>query len=169
MTAASVMAYAAPPSLVQSSAVSEAAAWVQKLVGNVARGTESAQSLAGREVEFGARLRAALDELITDEDQHPVPTTAVRIASRFVRVLPASLPLPEVAIDPDGAISLDWMPSRTRVFSVSVDDSGRLAYAWMNGSDRGHGVVRFEGAIPGPLLLQLSELTGDNRTVVRAA
>ncbi len=167
MSAAPAVDYAAPPA--QGSAVSEAASLVQRLISDVARSNESAQSLAGREVEFQARLRGALDELVTDEDQHPVPTAAVRIASRFVRVLPASLPLPEVAIDPDGAISLDWMLSRTRVFSVSVDDSSRLAYAWMNGSDRGHGVVRFDDAIPGPLLSQLVELSGDNRAAVRAA
>lgn len=169
MTAASVMAYAAQPSLVQSSAVSESARLIQQLRGDVARCNESAQSLAGREVEFQAQLRAALHELVIDEDQYPVTTAAVRIASRFVQALPHRLPPPQVAIDPDGAISLDWMLSRTRAFSISVDDSGRLAYAWMNGSDRGHGVVRFEDAIPRPLLSQLSELNGDNRTAVRAA
>ncbi len=169
MSAAPAVDYAAPPALVQGSAVSEAASWVQKLISIVAHSNESAQSLAGHEVEFQARLRAALDALVTDEDQYPVTTAAVCIASRFVRVLPANLPLPEVAIDPDGAISLDWILSRTRVFSVSVDDSGRLAYAWMSGSDRGHGVVRFENSIPTSLLAQITELIDDDKTAVRAA
>ena len=126
-------------------------------------------ALAGREVEFQARLHAVLDELVTDEDQDPVTVAAVRIACRFVRVLPHSLPLPQIAIDPDGAISLDWNPSRTRAFSISVDDSGRLAFAWMNGSDRGHGVVRFQDSIPAPLLSQLTDLIDDDRAAVRAA
>jgi len=169
MTAAPAMDYVAPPALVQGSAVSEAATLVQRLLGDVVRGNERALSLAGREVEFQARLRAALHDLITDEDQHPVTTAAVRSASRFVRVLPHSLPLPQVAIDPDGAISLDWTPSRTRAFSISVDDSSRLAYAWMNGSDRGHGVVRFGDAIPTSLLSQLTDVIDDDRTAVRAA
>ncbi len=169
LTAVPAVDYAAPPALVQSSAVSDAARLVQRLTSSVARGNESAQSLAGREIEFQARLLAALHELVTDEDQHPVTTAAVRIASRFARVLPHSLPLPQVAVDPDGAISLDWVPSRTRAFSISADDSGRLAYAWMNGSDRGHGVVRFEDSIPAPLLAQLTELIDDDRTAIRAA
>jgi len=161
--------YSAPTAWLQTSAVSEAAGWVQRSLGNVARSSESAQSLAGREVEFQAQLRAALHELVIDEDQYPVTTAAVRIASRFVQALPHRLPLPQVAIDPDGAISLDWVTSRTRAFSISVDDSGRLAYAWMNGSDRGHGVVRFQDSLPSPLLSQLTELIDDNNTGVRAA
>ncbi len=61
------------------------------------------------------------------------------------------------------------MPSRTRAFSISVDDSGRLAFAWMNGSDRGHGVVRFQDSIPAPLFSQLTDLIDDDRAAVRAA
>jgi len=34
----------------------------------------------GREVELRTRLRSALDELMTDEDQRPVTTAAVNIA-----------------------------------------------------------------------------------------
>lgn len=169
MTDASAADYSAPTAWVQTSAVSEAAGWVQRSLGNVARSGESAHSLAGREVEFQAQLRAALHELVIDEDQYPVTTAAVRIASRFVQALPHRLPLPQVAIDPDGAISLDWVTSRTRAFSISVDDSGRLAYAWMNGSDRGHGAVRFQDSIPSPLLSQLTELIDGNNTGVRAA
>ena len=164
---APVMAYGAPASLVQTTAVSEVARRFQDLIAGL-RSNEQTQSLAGRAVQFEARLRAALDELVIDEDQRAVPTAAVRLVSRLVRGLPASLPLPDVSIDPDGAISLDWMPSRTRLFSISVDDSDRLAYAWVNGSDRGHGVVRLSGPIPRPLLSQLMELMGDD-TSVRAA
>jgi hypothetical protein len=169
MTAAPAIAHAAPAALVRSSAVSEAAGWVTRLLGKVASGNEIAQSLSGREVEFQARLRAALDDLVTDEDQHPVTTAAVRIASRLASVLPQYLQLPQVAIDPDGAISLDWMPSRTRAFSISVGESSRLAYAWMNGSDGGHGAVRFEDSIPTALLLQLNDVIDDDKTAVRAA
>lgn len=164
---APVTAYGASAGLVQTTVVSEVARRFQDLIEDL-RSTEQTQSMEGRAVEFEARLRAALDALVIDEDQRAVPTAAVRMVSGLVRGLPASLPLPEVSIDPDGAISLDWMPSRTRLFSISVDDSERLAYAWVNGSDRGHGVVRLSGPIPRPLLSQLLELMGDG-TAVRAA
>lgn len=74
-----------------------------------------------------------------------VDVTAVRNAAAFVRALPDDVPLPEASPEPDGAISLDWVASRSRVFSVSTGQSDRLAFAWIDGTNRGHGVERFDG------------------------
>src|SRR5438067_4187705 len=48
-------------------------------------------------------------------------------AVEFIHALPAGLPLPQVACEPDGGISFDWISGRTRVFSVSVGSTHRLA------------------------------------------
>ncbi len=61
----------------------------------------------------------------------------------FIRLLPDGIALPEIAPEPDGSISLDWMPNRHRTFSLSIGTSNQLAYAWVDGSERGHGVARF--------------------------
>ena len=63
----------------------------------------------------------------------------------FIRVLPDNLPPPDIAAEPDGDISLDWAVSKHRVFTLSIGTTDRLAYAWLDGSDRGHGVARFDG------------------------
>lgn len=65
-------------------------------------------------------------------------------AQEFIRHLPAQMPMPEVAPEPDGSLSLDWTTSKSRRFSVSIGNSDRLAYAWIDGSDRGHAVARFD-------------------------
>ena len=71
----------------------------------------------------------------------------------FLRALPDRVPLPEISPEPDGSVSLDWTQSRNRLFSVSVSGSNRLAYAWVDGTDSGHAVVRFDGqSIPLPIL-----------------
>ena len=70
-----------------------------------------------------------------------------------MRVLPDDVPMPELAPEPDGAISLDWVHSRARVFSISAGRSDRLAYAWLDGTDSGHGVARFDGERIPPLVL----------------
>jgi hypothetical protein len=70
---------------------------------------------------------------------------ALRNAMNFVRALPGNVPMPECAPEPDGSISLDWIQSRHRLFSLSVGGSNRLAFAWLDGADRGHGVARFDG------------------------
>jgi hypothetical protein len=74
-----------------------------------------------------------------------VDRAAVALAVAFVRALPDDCKMPEVAVDPDGAVSLDWIPSRQRMLSVSfAGNSDRLAYAWIDGTDRGSAVARFD-------------------------
>jgi hypothetical protein len=88
----------------------------------------------------------------------------------FVRAFPDSLPLPEVAPEPDGSISFDWIDGRTRVFSVSVGTTNRLAFAWIDGTDRGHGVARFDGdTVPTRVLGGIRELTHERATTLRVA
>jgi len=116
------------------------------------------------EVLFG-KTAAALSELYSIAAQCsqpdwdgagalPVDLASLSFAADFIKLIPSSLPLPEVTCDPDGAISLDWMESKIRVFSVSVSPSGRLSFAWLDGSDRGHGVARFAGGQIPPRVLE---------------
>jgi hypothetical protein len=86
---------------------------------------------------------------------------AILNAQDIVRALPAGFPLPEFAPEPDGAVSLDWIESRNRIFSISVSAGSRLAYAWLDGSDRGHGVAQFDGErIPMRVLEGIREIMG---------
>ncbi|MGQ0765946.1 MAG: hypothetical protein ACT4OZ_09795 [Gemmatimonadota bacterium] len=75
----------------------------------------------------------------------PISARALKTAEALIRALPSGFPLPEVAPEPDGAISLDWTQSRRRSFSVSAGQTDRLAFAWLDGTDGGHGVERFDG------------------------
>jgi len=84
-------------------------------------------------------------------------------AVSFVRALPDGVWLPEVAPEPDGSVSFDWIAARTRVFSLSVGATNRLSFAWIDGTDRGHGVARFDGdGVPARVLSGLRELTNDD-------
>jgi hypothetical protein len=104
---------------------------------------------------FGERTRvfAALRALTKSHDQAgwdggeaaPASYAAIGLAIAFVRALPDDCALPEVGVDPDGAISLDWLCTRHRMLSISFTGrSNRLAFAWLDGTDRGNGVVRFD-------------------------
>lgn len=144
------------------SAVSDAALGVTKSLSEIDRRQEGIQFLSGRQTEAQSGLRMVLDRLVLDDEQEAVKIDTEQNAMRMVRALPNDLPLPEIGIDPDGEISLDWMCSRTRMFSISVSGSARLACAWMNGSDHGHTVVHFRGgSLPRLLLLQLREIVDD--------
>jgi hypothetical protein len=86
----------------------------------------------------------------------PISAAAISSAEQFIRVLSGDVPLPEVCGDPDGAVSLDWIFSSNRIFSVSLSAGNRLAYAWTDGVERGHGVAVFSGtATPAVILAVL--------------
>lgn len=84
----------------------------------------------------------------------PVSALAADRADDFIRALPDNVPLPEFAPEPDGSISLDWIQSRSRLFSLSVGQGSGLAYAWVDGADRGHAVARFDGETVPPRVLE---------------
>jgi hypothetical protein len=89
-------------------------------------------------------------------------------AVAFIRALPRGFPMPEIAPEPDGSISLDWIRARSRMLSISVGMSERLAFAWIDGTDRGHAVARFDGDRIPPLILErIRETMG--HAAVRAA
>ena len=92
---------------------------------------------------------------------------AVARAEDFLRALPEAVPLPEFAPEPDGSVSLDWTESRHRRFTASVGRSNRLAFAWLDGADKGHGVARFDGESIPPRVLQgiLSIMNHANATL----
>jgi hypothetical protein len=85
----------------------------------------------------------------------PVDRNAVALAVDFIRALPDDSEMPEVGVEPDGAVSLDWLPSRHRMLSISFTGrSDRLAYAWLDGTDRGSAVARFDRQVVPLRLMQ---------------
>lgn len=109
---------------------------------------------------------AVLSELMELRNEHsekgwdgaeapPVAAVALDRARELILALPFSIPNPELAIDPDdGAISLEWYAGPSRVFSVSVGLSSRMACAGLDGTDSWHGVARFDGAKVPDFVLQ---------------
>ena len=71
-----------------------------------------------------------------DWDGYGVEAISIRAAETakvLIKVLPDGVPMPEVAVEPDGSICLDWIKSPYCLFSVSIGST-----------DRGHGVARFD-------------------------
>ena len=80
------------------------------------------------------------------------------------------MPLPEFAPEPDGAISLDWIRSRHRLFSLSIGSTNRLAYSWLDGAHRGHAVAQFDGTkIPVRILQGIESIMNHGNSSLRAA
>ena len=122
------------------------------------------------QVLFGAKLGSISQLRAMANDEVEVDSASVLNAEAFLRALPDGMPLPAFASEPDGSISLDWIASRTRLLTVSVGTSGRVAFAWLDGFDKGHGVARFDGQnIPLRILEGIRTITGYGDSALRAA
>src|SRR5207248_1660311 len=132
----------------ERSAVSTAAQAVQKAASDEVVRAERTRTFGGK-ADAISQIWTLANQCATPgwngEGALPIAQLAVFEATAFIRALPDGIPLPEFAPEPDGSISLDWIWSRSRVFSVSVGSNDRLAYAWLDGTDKGHAVARFDG------------------------
>ena len=92
------------------------------------------------------------------EDGIPVTPEAYERAFCVLSSIPPRFSKPEIVIEPDGEIGLDWDRGRRRLLSVSVGDSPMLGYAAMIGPETAHGRVVFSGALPSVLALLLRRI-----------
>ena len=157
-----------------STAVSSEAQVVRDAITAVYERTEKSQALfGGKAVAISGLKTMAHDCSEADwngEGSYAINPIAVFLAESFIRALPDSIQLPEMAPEPDGSITLDWIPSRHRLFSVSISASDRLAYAWLDGSDKGHAVARFDGErIPQKIIEGINAIMNHGYTTVRSA
>ncbi|MBK8233377.1 MAG: hypothetical protein IPK72_23085 [Candidatus Eisenbacteria bacterium] len=144
--------------LPRSSGISAEAEWVLRAVEQAQDRAGSSLSLFWEKAGLLADLRAMMQE------GELVAPGASSKAEQLIRALPVGIPLPEVAPEPDGSISFDWIASRLRSISVSVGESARLAYAWVDGSESGHAVAWFDGeAVPEGLLDEIRRISGPAR------
>lgn len=156
-------AFAASSWLAPASGVSDEAVQLRDHAAEISASIERSQALFGNQMRLLSELHQLADECTVDDwdgyGAEAVNAAALARAEAFVRALPDELPLPEISIGPDGAIAFDWMPHPTKTFTLSVGGSNRLAYAWIDGTDRGHAVVRFDDAeIPPRVLTELERL-----------
>lgn len=157
-----------------SSAISPEAGVVRQSAMKVVESVECSEALFGEKAVAISQLFALSIECGAEgwdgNGAAPINPCAVTRAADFIRALPADVSLPEFSAEPDGCISLDWMESRNRVFTLSVGSNDRLAYAWLDGSDQGHAVTRFDGnTIPSRILEGIEGIVGHGCASLRAA
>jgi len=155
------------------SAISSEAQSVRRAADSVMNSMERSQALFGSKANAISQIWALAKECAEpgwDGDGGlPVNRLAAFKAIAFIRVMPSGVPLPEVAPEPDGSISLDWIQSRNRLFSLSVGTGDRLAYAWLDGVDKGHAVARFdEERIPRRVLEGITAIVNGEYAPVRS-
>lgn len=154
--------------------VSPEAQKVREAARGVIRHMERSQWLFGEKALLISELWKLADKCAIESwdgnDAAAVDGFAVDRAIEFIRALPHAVPMPELAAEPDGSISLDWIQSRHRLFSLSIGHSERIAYAWLDGADKGSGVAHFDGySIPQRVFDLIGSIVKYGDTSIRAA
>lgn len=77
-----------------------------------------------------------------------VSDRAVAHALRFVDYLPPDVPEPDVAPSRTGELTFHWHIGPRQTFSVSINESGRAAYAGLFGTRTAHGIEEVGEGMP---------------------
>jgi len=88
----------------------------------------------------------------------PVSEATRYYARQFVRMLPTSMPIPEISAEPDGEIAFEWHRGRSGVFSISVGGSDELTYAGLFGRSKAYGTEFFDDELPETIATHLRRL-----------
>lgn len=88
----------------------------------------------------------------------PMSVEAYDFAKDFIKALPITAPLPELNVDPDGEVSLDWSFGKRRALTVSVGPTGRCTFAWVHGQRSMRGTDWIEDEIPASIAFALRQL-----------
>ena len=166
---AALNSYARP-----GSAISSEAGTLAQAAHAIVAASERSHALFGDKAAAISKLVTMANECAEPgwdgADASAIDPVAVQKAMDFVRAMPAEILLPEFAPEPDGSISLDWISSKHRMFLMSIGRTNRLAFAWVDGGDKGHGVARFDGAIiPSRVLEEIRSVTGHGNAPLRVA
>jgi len=78
----------------------------------------------------------------------PIDPNSFNEAERFILSLPTTVRAPEVDVDPDGEISLEWYLEPRKVFSVSIGKRNEITYAGLYGLNKTYGREYFDDEIP---------------------
>ena len=89
----------------------------------------------------------------------PLSKEVLRNTRTFLESLPSDTELPQIAEEPDGAISFEWYRSPEKVISLSINLNGQLHYAAIVGGRQMHGKDLFSSGISDNLLTLIGEIT----------
>lgn len=108
--------------------------------------------------QFQALREECLEEDWDGYGAHSMKPNSLLFGERFLRALPTRSELPDVGVDPDGEVSMEWALSSRFTFSVSFGENDEISYAGLFGRNKVHGVEVFRRSVPHEILHSLERL-----------
>jgi hypothetical protein len=121
--------------------------------------TGESRAVTGRHRDAMERITAALIQGF-EEGFYPL-SGATEHAFAVMCALPDAIQLPDVVVESDGEIGLDWDSGQRSVLSVIVGEGSMLRYAALIGPEPLHGRVPFAGVLPATLSFILNRIHPD--------
>lgn len=122
--------------------------------------TKDSEHIENAKTELNEVFTEASVENWNGEGAKAVSYDTYQKACEFINYLPEILPEAEISADPDGEISIEWYGKGNRVFSVSINDMGKLSFAALYGKKSLHGVDFFNCEVPDSLLIYMKMALG---------
>ena len=94
-------------------------------------------------------------------DANAVSAATYSWAYKFLMALPGVIPMPEVAVNPNGDISFEWYRDAQHVLSVSIDERGLLYYSGLFGPKSTYGTDQFAEELPDEIARQIQRHLSD--------
>ncbi len=116
----------------------------------------SVYSVPDRALALQELFVAAIEALSAHK---PIEVPSVALAEAFLFDLPAWVPNPEVSLDHDGEVFLEWDNGRRCVFSASISPNAEISYAGLFGLSVCNGVEAFTGETPIEILRGIERAT----------
>lgn len=164
---------AVSPCIDLSSGVSECSESLKTVISDYGNYYERSEALFGKRAAVINDLESfgleCSEEDWDGEGSSPVSLAALEHAKAIIRKLPEHLPMPEVCVDSDGDVSLEWLPNILQTFTLSVNSSGGVSYAWVDGVDRGYAKSKVIDGILSSVVIGVIERTTGSRYIAIGA
>ena len=92
-------------------------------------------------------------------DAVPISPNAYSEATEVLKMLPSTLPMPEISPEPAGEIALEWYKSKDWIFVISLRGKRTITYAGLFGEkNKTYGTECFEVSLPNIILRSIHRL-----------
>jgi hypothetical protein len=116
-----------------------------------------------RGAEIFRRVSSALHQASAENGLFTSPEAVVRVFE-LMSELPARIPLPQVVVESDTEMGLDWDEGNQKVLSLTVRNTPLVGYSALLGAEPLYGRAPFAGEIPQTIWFLLRRLYPEHRS-----
>jgi hypothetical protein len=88
----------------------------------------------------------------------PISEAAIEEARQFLEKLPETTPWPEIIVEPDGYLGLEWYANKWLLYVVSFNGTGTLSCSGLNGPEKIYGTRYVDEGIPAEILRNIARV-----------